>query len=1022
MSTIRIASYNSTGMGSLYNKTRGPTPYILTVSHQCDIIFIQEHWLLEQQLEKVVSFLPEFTGTAISGMDSSSSVLRGRPFGGCAILWRNVFNTCVQPCNINSLSRRICGCIMKTTEFNILLLCVYFPTDYQAGDHNLTDLDIMLQDIEYFIDNTNCDKVIIGGDINCDFSRNSQFVRTVTEFITSQKLQVVWNKFDIDYTHVHTDDVSTSIIDHFFMSPGIHASNAFTLHHVDNTSRHSAICVHVVCPPLPVDPSNAAHTTDTISEPRCAWYKASETDLKNYKELLHSKLSVISICEDIHNCEHLHCIDAQHRAYIDSYCNDIICALESSNVCIPKKSAHKDKLRLPGWGSHVKPYRDEAMFWRRMWLQHGKPKYGTIAEAMRSSRRGYHYAVRAIKQQDAHLRKYKFLQSLLKGDRHFHKEVKKYKGVKSRASTTVNSCFGDENIAETFAKEYKSLFNSCNYDSDFHTKFRDQISCAIDTSNASMSDIKLYSADIQNAISHIKRNKSDGVFNLFSDNFVNAPVSLMDHLAALLNLCLSHGYIPDTLLLSTLIPIPKDRMGNLTCSQNYRGIALCAICLKIFEHVFLIKHSSVLSSSHYQFAYKNKSSTTQCTWIAREVVSYYKSNGSEVFACLLDCSKAFDKIRFDHLFPKLLSKQVPAIVLRFLFNSYTSSRVRSRWCSATSAPFSISNGVRQGAVLSPFLFNIYMDELIHELKNEGSGCWIGSQFYGTLVYADDIMLLAPSVSALKTMIATCEKFGAKTGLDFNSKKTVCINFHHSGRCPNSSYSPHIVLNGETLKWGNSVKHLGHTLSCCLDFNKDVYLKKGQFISCVNNILTEFAFAHPSVKCKLLQIYGTSFYGCPLWDFYSDAVKKLFITWNISLRKIFKLPYRTHTRFLDCISNTYHISFTLKQRFMSFMQSLWISENPLVHHLMHFHVLNTMSPTGLNLARILSEYELCSLPMYSLCDNLCLKSKYSSVHGLSVEERSYCHTITEMIDCLNNSITVGLHRDECSELINVLCTI
>ena len=92
MCTIRIASYNSTGLGSLYNKTSGPTPYIQTVTNQCDILFIQEHWLLEQQLEKVVSFLPGFTGTAISGMDSSSAVLRGRPFGGCAILWRNVFD------------------------------------------------------------------------------------------------------------------------------------------------------------------------------------------------------------------------------------------------------------------------------------------------------------------------------------------------------------------------------------------------------------------------------------------------------------------------------------------------------------------------------------------------------------------------------------------------------------------------------------------------------------------------------------------------------------------------------------------------------------------------------------------------------------------------------------------------------------------------------------------------------------------------------------------------------------------
>ena len=982
MCTIRIASYNSTGLGSLYNKTSGPTPYIQTVTNQCDILFIQEHWLLEQQLEKVVSFLPGFTGTAISGMDSSSAVLRGRPFGGCAILWRNVFDNYMQPCNIKSMSRRICGCSLNTTELNILLLCVYFPTDHRAGDQNLTDLDLMLQDIKYFIDNTNCDKVIIGGDINCDFSRNTSFVRTVAEFISSHKLKVVWNNFNIDYTHIHTDDVSTSTIDHFFMSPDCYASTAFTLHHVDNTSRHCAIFMHVLCPPLPSGPAHAIHTDKSVSEPRCAWYKASENDTNKYKESLQTQLGLIYVNDNITNCDNIHCDDLQHRAYIDMYCKDIVCALEYANECIPKKSACNNKARLPGWNTHVKPYRDDATFWRRLWLQQGKPRSGTVAESMRSSRRSYHYAIRAIKQQDAHLRKYNFLHALLKGDRQFHKEVKKYKGVKSRAPTSVNSCLGEENIADTFASEYKALFNSCNYDSDFQIKFRDQISCAIDTSNASMAELKLYAADIRNAISHIKRNKSDGVFNLFSDNFINAPDSLSNHLANLLNLCLSHGHIPESLLLSTLIPIPKDRMGNMSNSQNYRGIALCAICLKIFEHVFLIKHSSVLSSSHYQFAYKEKSSTTQCTWIAREVISYYKANGSEVFSCLLDCSKAFDKIRFDHLFPKLLTKQVPAIVLRFLFNSYTNSSVQVRWRSATSEPFSISNGVRQGAVLSPFLFNIYMDELINDLRNEGSGCWIGSQYYGTLVYADDIMLLAPSVTALQTMILTCQKFGLSTGLEFNSKKTICINFHHSGKCNDSSSPPHVFLNGEKLKWCNSVKHLGHTVTCCLGFNKDVDIKKGQFITCVNNILTEFGFAHPSVKCKLMQIYGTSFYGCPLWDFYSDATNKLFTTWNIALRKMFNLPYRTHTRYLDIIASVKHLRFSLKQRFLSFTQSLWKSENPLVYDLTHFYVLKTVSPTGLHLARILSEYDLCSLSMYSSCDNVCLKRKYGSIHGLS----------------------------------------
>ena len=147
------------------------------------------------------------------------------------------------------------------------------------------------------------------------------------------------------------------------------------------------------------------------------------------------------------------------------------------------------------------------------------------------------------------------------------------------------------------------------------------------------------------------------------------------------------------------------------------------------------------------------------------------------------------------------------------------SQVRVKWNTSMSAPFNVSNGVRQGAVLSPNLFNIYVDELIKDLKTDGRGCWVGAQFYGVLVYADDILLLSPTVSALKSMIKTCEDFGHKTGLEFNSKKTVCILFHQLGHC-NDTNTPNVYLNDKALKWCQHVKHLGHIISCCSDIEEE----------------------------------------------------------------------------------------------------------------------------------------------------------------------------------------------------------
>ena len=192
------------------------------------------------------------------------------------------------------------------------------------------------------------------------------------------------------------------------------------------------------------------------------------------------------------------------------------------------------------------------------------------------------------------------------------------------------------------------------------------------------------------------------------------------------------------------------------------------------------------------------------------------------------------------------------------------------------------------------------------------------------------------------MIKTCEDFGHKTGLEFNSKKTVCILFHQLGHC-NDTNTPNVYLNDKALKWCQHVKHLGHIMSCCSDFEKDVVNKKGNFIAYVNDIISEFASAHPTVKCKLLQIYGTSFYGSCLWNLYGAATKSLFTTWNIAIRKLTGVPYRTHTRLLDFISDLKHVKFSLKRRFLCFTQKLLKSKNTLIQILPMFPFLMRSHP-------------------------------------------------------------------------------
>ena len=78
------------------------------------------------------------------------------------------------------------------------------------------------------------------------------------------------------------------------------------------------------------------------------------------------------------------------------------------------------------------------------------------------------------------------------------------------------------------------------------------------------------------------------------------------------------------------------------------------------------------------------------------------------------------------------------------------------------------NGTRQGSVLSPFFFGVYIDELLGNLRRSGVGCHIGGKFLGAAGYAYDIVLLAPCQSAMAQMIEICEDFGDKNNLKFST--------------------------------------------------------------------------------------------------------------------------------------------------------------------------------------------------------------------------------------------------------------
>ena len=209
---------------------------------------------------------------------------------------------------------------------------------------------------------------------------------------------------------------------------------------------------------------------------------------------------------------------------------------------------------------------------------------------------------------------------------------------------------------------------------------------------------------------------------------------------------LIHGHVTAFLLLATLVPIIKDKLGSIHSSQNYRSIAISSLILKLIDWIILILFGDILSLNDLQFAYQPGCSTTMCTWAVVETVSYFMRNGSEVYTCLMDMTKAFDMVRHSLLFRKLMKAGLPLIFVRILLFIYVMQTANVRWNGQILSLFNLSNGVRQGGVVSAILYCFYVNDLFKLFRERSSGCWIKG-FHGIFGYSDDNFLLAPSLTA-----------------------------------------------------------------------------------------------------------------------------------------------------------------------------------------------------------------------------------------------------------------------------------
>ncbi len=295
-----------------------------------DFLLVQEHWLQSSQLHVFQDNIKNILSYGVSGMNESE-LHSGRPYGGCAILWRDSLACKVTPISCDNC--RLCLVKVCFNSCTLLLCTVYMPCDTEYDHCNNDAYNEILYEMLKFTNDDSIDFVLCGGDFNTDIIRSkSLHTRSLQAFMSQENFRLCdSHRFSsVDYTYESMSNSVRSNIDHVIVSENMFEfiSDVKVVHDIDNLSDHSVLSVSFN---ISVE---YAHTL-VQNEAKLLWASATDSDISTYKINLDKALENIILEPDMLYCSDHQC--TRHHGKIASLHDNIINCCLLASKCIPTK-------------------------------------------------------------------------------------------------------------------------------------------------------------------------------------------------------------------------------------------------------------------------------------------------------------------------------------------------------------------------------------------------------------------------------------------------------------------------------------------------------------------------------------------------------------------------------------------------------------------------------------------------------------------------------------------------------------
>ena len=365
---------------------------------------------------------------------------------------------------------------------------------------------------------------------------------------------------------------------------------------------------------------------------------------------------------------------------------------------------------------------------------------------------------------------------------------------------------------------------------------------------------------------------------------------MIEELTKLLNNCWQKESVPEDWQKGIIIKIPKK--GNLNDCNNWRGITLLSVPGKIFCLVLLQRLRDAIEKMlrEEQAGFRRGRSCSEQIFTLRNIIEQSTELQQPVFINFIDFKKAFDSVHRDTLWHIVRIYGIPARYINIFKSLYQDSRCCVRTDDGTTDFFNINTGVRQGCVLSPFLFLIAIDFVMRKsMKEVGFGIvWNDQTRLIDLDFADDIALIAETNESLQNMTNKLETEAGKIGLRINAVKTKIM------QTGNASTVVHITTGQRPVEQVPHFTYLGSSLSNDGSIHTDVKHRIGKASAIFQRLQSVWTTSKIRTATKLkfynTIVIPTAIYASETWKFTTKITQKLDAFHQRCLRKILGITY------------------------------------------------------------------------------------------------------------------------------------